>query len=323
MLSTPDFREKQVVFLNAAHLGFTQLSFRNENIVITRKSKTHDKVPLRHLMAIFIFGETTLTTRLIAQCMQNGISLFLLTRNLRTYATIGAYAEGNYLLRQKQYALNANDAFAIARHIVANKLVNQLALLRSIGIQHIRTQTRMQYKKDMIAAMGNAKDLATLRGIEGAIGRDFFAAYFADIGWRRRIPRGREDPNNILLDMGYSMLFNFIDSLLRIYGFDTYKGIYHQLYFQRKSLSCDIMEPFRCVIDRALYKMHTLKQFDKKDFKVAKGKYYLAFDKSDKYARIFLTEIMRYKMDMHAYVRSLYYHIINDGEEKVYSFVIR
>lgn len=271
MLSTPDFRAKNIAFLNASALGATSISFRNENIVITRDGATHDKIPLRNLLAIFLYGNTTISTPLLDKCATHGTSLFFLTRNLRTYASINAAAEGNYILRQRQYELSENDALHLARHIVMNKVTNQLALLRSVNINTIRDKRRMQYKNDIRTAITNAENTATLRGIEGTVSRDFFGLYFGTIGWYKRIPRERTDPNNILLDMGYSMLFNFTDALLRLYGFDVYKGIYHRLYYQRKSLSCDMMEPFRCIIDRALYKMHTLKQYDKKIFAESGG----------------------------------------------------
>lgn len=148
MISTPDFRHKQVVFLNTADFSKPQLSFRNENIVVSGTYGTIDKVPLHRLLAVFIAGETTLTSKLMEKCMANGASLFLLKRNLATYASIGAYAEGNYLLRQKQYALEEEQSIRIAKKIVENKLVNHLALLRSVDCDVVRTRTRLAYKKN-------------------------------------------------------------------------------------------------------------------------------------------------------------------------------
>ena len=76
MISAPDFREKQIVFLNTMDFDKPQLSFRNENIVITSMRGTVDKVPLHRVLAIFILGETTLTSKLIQKCMSNGGRFF-------------------------------------------------------------------------------------------------------------------------------------------------------------------------------------------------------------------------------------------------------
>ena len=322
MIQAPDFKERQIFFLDAMQLPDCELSLRNENIFIKSEGKTKDKIPINKLITIFVIGEMTITSKLIQKVSKAGASLYFLKRNFETYASTGAYAEGNYLLRQKQYKLSEKQSLDISKNIVANKLRNSISLLRGGKIGKIGNKLRMEYKKIMMNKIRNTKDIASLRGIEGIISKDYFSAYFKQIDWYRRMPRGKIDENNILLDMGYNFLFNFIDSILRVYGFDTYKGIYHQLFFQRKSLSCDMMEPFRCIIDKALVKMHTLKQFDSKDFGQRKGQYYLSYKNSGKYAKIFLEEILRYKMDIYYYIRDHYYWILNDNDD-VKDFVIR
>jgi len=322
MIQAPDFTQRQVFFLNASEISKCALSLRNENILIKNDSETVNKIPINKLLGVLIFGDMTLTSKLLQKLQKAGASVHLLKQNLDTYASINAYAEGNYLLRHKQYFLSDEKALKIAKGIVANKLRNQLALLRGAKVNKIGGLSRADYKRKMTVAIKKAGDLASLRGVEGVCSKDFFQAYFAKIDWRRRVPRGKIDENNILLDMGYSFLFNFVDSILRLYGFDTYKGIYHQLYFQRKSLACDMMEPFRCVIDKALVKMHNLGQFDAKDFGTRKGQYYLKYQNNSKYARIFLEEILNYKMDIYHYIRDHYYLILND-EGEVKDFVIR
>ena len=234
MISLPDFRQRQVLFLDASDISQCEISLRNENILIREENKVKDKMPIAKLIAVFIVGDMTLTSKLIGKLMRAGVSVHLLKRNLETYATIGAYAEGNYLLRAKQYTLSDEQNLTIAREIVRGKIQNQITLLRSAKIENLSNKSLKDYKRDIFVQIKKAKNLNSLRGIEGSMGKDFFKTYFGTIGWYKRIPRGKVDENNILLDMGYSFLFNFVDSILRVYGFDTYKGIYHQLFFQRK-----------------------------------------------------------------------------------------
>lgn len=322
MIQAPDFKERQIFFLDAMQLPDCELSLRNENIFIKAEGKTKDKIPVNKLVAIFVIGDMTITSKLIQKISKAGASLYFLKRNFETYASTGAYAEGNYLLRQKQYYLTENQSLDIAKNIVRNKLRNSIALLRGGKIEKIGNKSRIKYKKMMMEKIKKVENVASLRGIEGTISKDYFSAYFKQIDWYRRMPRGKVDENNILLDMGYNFLFHFVDSILRVYGFDTYKGIYHKLFFQRKSLSCDMMEPFRCIIDKALVKMHTLGKFDKKDFGQRKGQYYLSYKNSGKYAYFFLKEILRYKMDIYNYIRDHYYLILNE-EGEVKEFIIR
>ena len=52
---------------------------------------------------------------------------------------------------------------------------------------------------------------------------------------------------------------------------DIYKGkegVYHRLWFKRKSLICDLMEPFRCIVDRTIRTAINRKQFSEKDFAI-------------------------------------------------------
>ncbi|RJQ31647.1 hypothetical protein C4572_02115 [Candidatus Parcubacteria bacterium] len=130
--------------------------------------------------------------------------------------------------------------------------------------------------------------------------------YFSGINWRRRSPRTKQDIPNFLMDSGYTFLFNFVEALLKLHGFDTYKGFYHKLFFQRKSLACDIMEPMRCLIDKQILKSYNLKQIKEEDFKIENGKYVLPFENNSKYASIFMETIMDRKEDIFSYVHGFY-----------------
>ena len=93
--------------------------------------------------------------------------------------------------------------------------------------------------------------------------------------WIGRYPRTKIDKNNLLLDMGYTFLFHFLKALLLLYGFDIYEGFYHRRFYQRKSLVCDIEEPFRAIIDEAMRKSFNLGQIKDSDFGFANGQYFL------------------------------------------------
>ncbi len=129
------------------------------------------------------------------------------------------------------------------------------------------------------------------------------------------MPRTKVDVPNFLLDIGYTVLFNFIDSILRLHGFDTYKGIYHQLFFQRKSLSCDIMEPFRCIIDRALLKGFNLGAIKQEHFKLVKSRYTLPYEHNRAYIGLFLDAIMGQKEEIFKYIKEFYFCILNDKSD--------
>lgn len=103
----------------------------------------------------------------------------------------------------------------------------------------------------------------------------FFLAYFQGLQWSGRKPRIKSDIMNVTLDIGYTILFNFMECFIRMFGFDLYVGVYHRLWFKRKSLVCDLIEPFRCLIDHAVLLAFNRNQFVSQDFELKKSEYYL------------------------------------------------
>lgn len=106
----------------------------------------------------------------------------------------------------------------------------------------------------------------------------YFKHEFDCVDWKGRKPRIKSDYVNSILDIGYSMLFNVIDSLLDLFGFDVYCGVLHKEFYMRKSLVCDLMEPFRPIIDTQIRKSINLKQFSESDFNFRNGAYVLNWD---------------------------------------------
>lgn len=318
MLSLPDFKEKQILFAHAEWGTKASLRFQNDNIVFSKDGVVVNRASCHKVFAVFVMGDIMITSRLLQKAATYAVSIFFMRNNFEVAAPFVAMAEGNYLLRMKQYALTASEELVMAKAIIKNKAENQLGLLKSREI----SQKDRDYWESAILRIAEAKDGEQLLGMEGELSRRFFSAYFGDIGWRRRMPRVKPDVPNFLLDMGYTYLFNTIDALLRLHGFDTYKGVYHKLFFQRKSLACDLEEPFRCIIDHALLKAYNLKQVHEDDFTVADRKVALPFDKQSKYTGIFLQAIMDHKEELFEYVHGFYRHIM-DRENELLSFPVQ
>ncbi|MCK9578656.1 type V CRISPR-associated endonuclease Cas1 [bacterium] len=318
MLFLDDFKEKKILLIHNNQID-DGLRFRNENIVFEKNGVVVNQISCHKVFCIFIIGDLTLTSVFIKNSLDFGVSIFLLKNNLECYAYMGARAEGNYLLRERQYKADYEQELKIAKKLVENKLINQLLLIKSID----KKFNYKEEKKNIISRVIDAKDEKELLGVEGNYSKIFFKNYFKDLRWYKRMPRVKIDEYNILLDIGYTFLFNFIDSLLMLYGFDTYKGFYHKLFFQRKSLSCDIMEPFRCLIDKQLLKSFNLGQIDKKDFKVVKGIYRLDYNKSRKYTKIFLDTITDNKEEIFRYIYNFYRYQTNPEKFEFPNFSIK
>lgn len=318
MLFINDFREKKILLIrNEEKEG--KIRFQNDNIVFEKEGKVVNQMSCHKVLSIFIVGETTISSVLIRNATDFGISIFLLKHNLDNYAYIGSKAEGNYMLRMRQYERTPGEELVMAKNVIANKLVNQLKLIKSVN----KAFPYVKEKKVIIERVEAVLDDKELLGVEGNYSKIFFQEYFKDLKWYKRMPRVKIDEYNILLDIGYTFLFNYIDSLLMLYGFDTYKGFYHKLFFQRKSLPCDIIEPFRCLIERQLLKSFNLGQIDMSDFKRTKGVYRLDYIHSKKYTNIFLNCIIDNREEIYKYIYSFYRYQESPDNNKFPVFTIR
>lgn len=312
MLSLPDFKEKKIVMVGNYGNEANELKFRNSNICLYKNGEFVNQISCHTVFCVFIIGECTLTSVLIKQLKLHGISVFLLNYSLQAYAEVVSLAEGNYVLRDKQYKLTPAEALDFSKMIIRNKIKNQHRMLQLV--KKVPDKKRLQLTLEKLEAADNQ---SSLLGIEGNYSKYYFDKAFGNLGWYRRAPRTKEDINNLLLDMGYTFLFNYIDALLRLFGFDTYKGFYHQLFFQRKSLSCDIEEPFRALVDHQLIKSHNLGQINEKDFKFVKGAYRIKdYKLQKKYTYIWFNLIMEHKEQIYNYVLDFYRFFLNRSKYK-------
>ena len=276
------------------------LKIQTGNLLLTKDDEKVDKIPLYSLLAIFIVGRLTVTTQFLQQCAECGVAVFFLSESFDTYARCGAETMGNYLLRQRQYLATDEQDMTLARKLIEHKVNSQNAALTYFNKAQVD-----------IPDISPISERSTLLGTEGHVSSQYFAQLFDTIGWYRRIPQAKPDEINLLMDMGYTMLFNLCDAMLSLFGFDTYKGVYHQLFYARKSLACDLMEPWRTLIDSTIVLMYRQNTFVKKDFKVANSSYVFAdgFKGRSKYSRVFLKALTSHKSEIYDYIRSYYMHI--------------
>lgn len=301
-----DFLQKQILFVFPKDDKVNKIHFYNENIRFLENDKPVNQVSCHNVLAIFIVGDISITSVLLKKLQDFGISIFFMNHNFEVRAVVNSNAEGNYILRQKQYFIA--DDLKIAKRILKNKILNQAYLIRKQS-NYFSQMDKINKKIDK--AVNNQE----LLGIEGSFSKKYFSIIFNEIGWKNRLPRTKHDIPNYLLDIGYSILFNVIDAELRLFGFDTYRGYFHKLFFQRKSLTCDIIESFRPLIDRQLASSYNLKQVNPKDFIFKNGRYFLNFDSSQKYAQIFSQVIMNYKKEIYQYIYDFYKSIFNESDD--------
>lgn len=313
MMSLPDFNYKQSIFYFPSD-DKSKMRFRVDNILIEdEEGKVIQQHSCHRIFALFVVGNITLTNVVLQKAKQFGFPVLLLSRNFKLNSYFNNRAEGNFLLRRKQYSAVERN-LVIARQLVTQKINNQIALLQNLRY-HSEVEAEAISKLNDLS-MNNANTTQELMGVEGNASKIFFPAYFRPLNWIRREPRTKRDINNLLLDIGYTYLFHFVEAMTAIYGFDVFCGVFHTFFYQRKSLICDLVEPFRCIIDQRLRKAYNLKQIDENDFFQKNGQFQLEYKKQGKYTKLFMKDILEYKEEIFLYIQAYYRWFMKDKNLK-------
>lgn len=301
MLSRDDYNNKRVVLI------FTQdkerISFKNDNLIIKDENgETKLQYSCYKIFLIYIVGPFVMTSGILERLNKYGISIVFFTHGFKRYLTISNSLKGNTELKRKQYL--EEDQLNISKNIIKNKIQNQIdtiKLKRDKNDSDTITVLNGYFKK-----INECKTAEEIMGYEGNASKIYFKSIFDNIEWNGRTPRIKKDIVNLLLDIGYTLMFSLIEANLDIFGFDLYVGNLHKEFYKRKSLVCDLIEPFRPVVDYAIRKMFNLNQINYDDFCFNGYRYSIKFKPSKNYKFLILKEIIEYKEDIYLYCRSYY-----------------
>lgn len=302
MLNANDFKKKQIVFL------FTnegdKLSFLNDNIIVKNKEGgIKYQSTCYRLFMICVVGNISITSGLIQRSKKFGFSICLMTTTFKVYEILGARMEGNTLLRKHQYEYTEND---IGRKIEQNKIKNQSQILKNIRGKNQIMKEGIELLDKMVVQLEQQLEYLEVMGIEGNAARVYFSRVFDNVDWKGRKPRIKNDYVNVTLDIGYTMLFNIVDAILQVYGFDTYYGVFHKCFYMRKSLVCDLMEPIRPVVDYQVRKSINFGQCKENDFEVINNRWCLKYKSNPQYIQFLMNAILEYKDDIFLYIQQYY-----------------
>lgn len=302
MLDCADFKKKQIIFL-LTNEG-DKLSFSNDNVIVKDSDgKIKYQSTCYRLFMICVIGNISITSGLIQRSKKFGFSICLMTTTFKVYEVLGAKMEGNILLRKNQYMYEGNE---IGKLIQSNKIQNQIDSLKKIRNKNEYLKEGIEELNTSLHTIEDKEDYLEILGVEGNAARIYFPRMFNNVNWKGRKPRIKNDYINATLDIGYTMLFNIVDAILNVYGFDTYYGVFHRCFYMRKSLVCDLMEPMRPIVDYTIRKAINLGQCSEEHFKVYDKRWVLEWKNNAGYVSFLMQAILEYKDDIFLYIQSYY-----------------
>jgi len=231
-----------------------QVEKEYRHLLVVKDDETLLRAPLADVSHVVLVGQGVgVTTPALHALLGAGAGVSLVNRSGALLGRLTPPSGKNLELRRRQYARAADPAFclAFARQVVVGKLENYRALAlrwsrRSASCQLAPQLARL---KEALAPAEHATDLATLRGLEGAGSKAYFAVFRAclrpDFTFEKRTRRPPRDPTNALLSLGYTLLGEAIATALEVVGLDPYEGLYHADKYGRPALALDLLEEFR------------------------------------------------------------------------------
>lgn len=123
----------------------------------------------------------------------------------------------------------------ISTLIIGQKIVNQAKLLCKLGLLE---------QSEMLQGYFAELQLGDKTNREGHAAKVYFNAIFG-----KEFSRGNENFINAALNYGYSIILSCVNREVVAYGYLTQVGIKHCNEYNHFNLSCDIVEPFRIVVD--------------------------------------------------------------------------
>ena len=81
MITLPDFKEKQILFIQIDIKAENKIKFSNENILFLKDNKIINRASCHKVFVVFVIGDISITTVLLREASKYGISMFFMKNN--------------------------------------------------------------------------------------------------------------------------------------------------------------------------------------------------------------------------------------------------
>ena len=217
-----------------------KLSYKNRFLVV--KQDIDEKyVHLSEIDTIIVDSiSVSISSYLLKELSDNKINIIFCDEKHNPYGELRSfYSRHNSskkILEQVKWTIKEKDA--LWQKIVINKIINQALLLKKIkSKQH-----------NLVASYIDEVTIGDKTNREGHAAKVYFNALFG-----KGFVRGNNDKINASLNYGYAILLSTISKEIVNNGYLTQLGIHHKNEFNPYNLACDLMEPFRVIIDNFVY----------------------------------------------------------------------
>lgn len=218
----------------------SKLSYKNRFLVV--KQDSNEKyVHLSEIDTIIVDSiAVSISTYLLKELSDSKINIIFCDEKHNPFGELSSYYSSHNTSKKIQKQINwlKENKDKIWQNIIKNKIINQALMMKKINSN--KYELLLSYIEDVLSADKTNR--------EGHAAKVYFNELFG-----KDFVRNESDNINAALNYGYAILLSTINKEVISNGYLTQMGIHHKNEFNEFNLSCDLMEPFRIVIDNFVY----------------------------------------------------------------------
>ena len=223
-----------------------KISYKNRFLVV--KQETDEKyIHLSEIDTIIVDSiSVSISAYLLKELSDNKINIIFCDEKHNPFGELSSYYSRHNTSKKikEQISWEQSRMDELWSKIVKNKIMNQALLLNKIDSD--KYDWMMEYIDEV--ALG---DETNREGISAKV-------YFNEL-FSMNFIRNDNDEINAALNYGYAILLSTVNKEIVSNGYLTQLGIHHKNEYNEFNLSCDLMEPFRVIIDNFVYYNRTRK----------------------------------------------------------------
>ena len=230
--------------------GVAKLDYKMEYMVV-RKVDATKRIHLGEMEVLIIESTTvSLTTALISELINHKIKVvFCDTKHNPQSELIPYYGSHDSSGKvREQIKWDEEVRKLIWTEIITEKIRQQM--------QHLRLR-ELNEQADLLQQYIHEIKPGDATNREGHAAKVYFNALFG-----KDFTRSLECVTNAALNYGYGIILSYFNRNISYNGYITQLGLFHDNQFNPFNLTCDLMEPFRILVDRKVCEMVCTK-FDK------------------------------------------------------------
>ena len=218
----------------------SKISYKNRFLVV-KQDIDESYIHLSEIDTIIVDSiSVSISAYLLKELADNKINIIFCDEKHNPFGELQTfYSRHNSskkILSQTKWTIKEKDK--LWSLIVKNKIKNQANLLKKIK------SNQSSLVKSYIEEVG----VGDKTNREGHAAKVYFNALFG-----KSFTRGDGSNIDIALNYGYAVLLSTVSKEIVNNGYLTQLGIHHKNEFNPYNLSCDLMEPFRIIIDSFVY----------------------------------------------------------------------